>query len=302
VNFMFSFTKNQKIYQLDSINIGGQPGHYPTVLFGGLFFKGIPDFKLAKEQLNVFYKMSKQTGVPGIPDFFIRKKENIEPILTFIETKLPPNLPFSIDISDPDVKIEVLRELSDRGLLKNTVYNSIHIGVTKEEIKGLTEHPPNAVILVAFNPKDKSPDGKVEVLENGAHLLDKGLIALAQDIGIDNIFIDTAALAPGDISGAAIAAIPVIKEEYGFPTGCAIHNVVEKTTWLKQFPNQKPCIDIASNVNITTFGGDFAIFGPMHHAETIFPLIAWQDMLVSEYTEGYFGISPSENHPRRIIG
>ena len=246
--------------------------------------------------------MSKQTGVPSIPDFFIRKKENIEPILSFIETQVPSDQPFSIDISDPDVKIDVLKELSDKGLLQRTIYNSLHIGVTKEEIQVLTKYPPNAVILVAFNPKDKSPDGKVEVLENGAHLIDKGLIALAHDIGIDNILIDTAALAPGDISGAAIAAIPVIKEEYGFPTGCAIHNVVEKTTWLKQYPDQKPCIDIASNVNITAFGGDFAIFGPLHHAETVFPLMAWQDILVSEYTEGYFGISPSKNHPRRIIG
>ena len=112
MNLMFSFTKNQDIYQLNSINIGGQPGHHPTVLFGGLFFKGILDFTLAAQQLNVFYTMSKQTGIPGIPDFFIRKKENITPILSFIETQVPSDLPFSIDISDPDVKIDVLKELS----------------------------------------------------------------------------------------------------------------------------------------------------------------------------------------------
>ena len=40
---MFSFTKDQEIFDISGIKIGGQPGNYPTVLFGGLFFKGEPD-------------------------------------------------------------------------------------------------------------------------------------------------------------------------------------------------------------------------------------------------------------------
>jgi tetrahydromethanopterin S-methyltransferase subunit H len=52
-------------------------------------------------------------------------------------------------------------------------------------------------------------------------------------------------------------------------------------------------------MNIPLFGGDFALFGPIHHSSIIFPMIAWQDILVSEYTENYFGIEPMENHPRK---
>ena len=115
------------------------------------------------------------------------------------------------------------------------------------------------------------------------------------------MLIDTAALAPGDNSGAAIAAIPVIKEEYGLPTGCAIHNNVEKSKWLDDFEYARKIVDVASNVNIPLFGGDFSIFGPIGNANIIFPIIAWQDILVSEYTDNYFGISPDENHPRRKL-
>ena len=92
------------------------------------------------------------------------------------------------------------------------------------------------------------------------------------------------------ISGAAIAAIPVIKEEFGLPTGCAIHNVVEKSKWLDDFENTRKSVDASSNVNIPLFGGDFAIFGPMINSDLVFPIIAWQDILISEYTESYFGI------------
>ncbi|HEC89357.1 MAG TPA: hypothetical protein ENI44_02110, partial [Thermoplasmatales archaeon] len=32
---MFSFTKEQKVLEIGSIKIGGQPGVYPTVTFAG---------------------------------------------------------------------------------------------------------------------------------------------------------------------------------------------------------------------------------------------------------------------------
>jgi len=155
--------------------------------------------------------------------------------------------------------------------------------------------------VVSFNPKDKSPDGKIEVLENGAHLTSSGLLDISKNVGINKILVDTAALAPGDNSGASIAAIHVIKEEYGLPTGCAIHNVVEKSKWLDDFEDARKPVDASSNVNIPLFGGDFAIFGPVGRADIVFPIVAWQDILVSEYTENYFGISPVDSHPRRKL-
>lgn len=296
---MFSFTKNQKVIEISGINFGGQPGLNPTVLLGGLFFKGDPDYTNTKKTLQNMLDLSKKTNIPGIPDFFIRKEEYVEGIVNFIEKNVPKNYPFSIDITDPEVKIQALEILSQKKLLSRTIYNSIHVGITNEERGALKKYTPKMAILVAFNPKDKSPDGKIEVLENGAHLTDSGLIEISKEIGIKDILIDTAALAPGDNSGAAIAAIPVIKEEYGLPTGCAIHNVVEKSRWLDEFKGAKKLVDASSNVNIPLFGGDFAIFGPIQNADIVFPIIAWQNILISEYVENYFGIKPADFHPRR---
>jgi tetrahydromethanopterin S-methyltransferase subunit H len=298
---MFSFTKEQKIFDISGIKIGGQPGMYPTVLFGGLFFKGEPDFNVAKKQiLNMLY-LSNKTGNPGIPDFFIKKEEYIEKIINFIEKILPKNHPFSLDIIDPDLKIKTLNYLHNKNLLSRTIYNSIHIGIKDEELETLKKYTPDSAIIVAFNPKDRSPDGKIEVLENGAHLTETGLLDIAKKIGIKKILVDTAAMAPGDNSGASIAAIPVIKEEYGLPTGCAIHNVVEKSKWLEDFKTEKKVVDASSNVNIPLFGGDFAIFGPIDNADMVFPIIAWQDILISEYTQNYFGVNPENTHPRRKL-
>ena len=298
---MFLFTKKQEVFDISGIKIGGQPGEYPTVLFGGVFFKGEPDFEKEKKNIQNMLDLSRKTDNPAIPDFFIKKEEYVEKIVDFIERALPKNYPFSIDIIDPAVKIKTLECLDKRHLLPRTIYNSIHVGITDKERKSLKKHRPEMAIIVAFNPKDKSPDGKIEVLENGAHLTDKGLLAIAKEIGIKKILIDTAALAPGENSGASIAAIPVIKEEYGLPTGCAIHNVVEKSNWLKNFVSARKTVDVSSNVNIALFGGNYAIYGPLENADLVFPTIAWQDILVSEYMENYFGIKPSDNHPRRKL-
>jgi tetrahydromethanopterin S-methyltransferase subunit H len=298
---MFSFTHEQKVMEISGVHIGGQPGLHPTVLFGGIFFKGDPDFQDAKLHLQTLVQLSKDTGVPVIPDFFIRKESFVEPIIEFIEKTLPRHHPFSIDIIDPSIKIKTLEYLHEKRLLSRTIYNSLHIGSTQQEIEVLTSHPPEAAIIVAFNPKDASPDGKLEVLENGAHLTEKGLLALASDIGIPNLLIDTAALAPGENSGAAIAAIPVVKEEYGLPTGCAIHNVVEKSLWLNEYPLVKKTVDVASNMTVPLFGGDYVLFGPLKNVDFVVPLIAWQDILISEYAENYFGVVPSPSHPRRKL-
>lgn len=296
---MFSFTKKQEIFDISGVKIGGQPGKYPTVLFGGVFFKGEPNLEKAGKNIQNMLDLSRRTGVPAIPDFFIQKEEYVELIIDFIERTLPKKHPFSIDIIEPSIKIKTLECLDKKHHLHRTIYNSIHIGIAEEERKALKQHKPEAVIIVAFNPKDGSPDGKIEILENGAHLTDKGLLSIAGEVGVKKVLVDTAALAPGENSGASIAAIPVIKEEYGLPTGCAIHNVVEKSKWLNSFESAKKTVDASSNVNIALFGGDYAIYGPLENADLVFPMIAWQNILVSEYVENYFGVKPADNHPRR---
>jgi len=296
---MFSFTKEQKIIDILDIKIGGQPGLLPTVLFGGLFFKGEPDFNKAKKQIQDMFNISNNTGNPAVLDFFIKKEEYIQNIINFIEERVPKNYPFSVDIIEPSLKIKTLEYLDEKNLLSRTIFNSIHVGIKEEERDALKKHTPEMAIIVAFNPKDKSPDGKIEVLQNGANLTDKGLLDIAKEIGIEKLLIDTAAMAPGDNSGASIAAIPVIKEEYGLPTGCAIHNVVEKSIWLKDFESVRKVVDASSNINIPLFGGDFAIIGPIENSDMVYPIIAWQDILISEYTEEYFGITPDDTHPRR---
>jgi len=66
---MFSFTKKQDVFEISGIKIGGQPGEYPTVLFGGVFFKGEPNFEFARKNIGNMLSLSQKTGNPAVPDF-----------------------------------------------------------------------------------------------------------------------------------------------------------------------------------------------------------------------------------------
>ncbi|MEM0493291.1 MAG: hypothetical protein QXS02_05005 [Candidatus Thermoplasmatota archaeon] len=298
---MFSFTREQKVVEIKGINIGGQPGMYPTVVFTGFFFKGKPTREIAERYIPGIISMSAKLGVPVIPDFFIRRLEYIDDVIRIIKDNIPVTHPFSVDMIDPEVKIKTLERLHEEDMLSRVIYNSIHIGITQKEQDTLEEYTPDAAIVVCFNPKDNTVDGRIEVLENSAHLKDKGLIDIAKEIGLEKILLDTAALSPGENSGAALAAIPVLKEEYGLPAGCAIHNVVEKSTWLKEYNDTYRVVDASSNASVPLFSGDFVISGPAEQYMIVLPLIAWFDILVSEYTESYFGVEPVSSHPRRLL-
>jgi len=298
---MFSFSKKQQVFSFGDVFFGGQPGRYPTVCFGGVFFRGKPDPVAAKSDIVSMYELSEKLGVPAVVDVFIRKSEYIGPVLDFVEQHLPKDKPFSVDITDASVKLEVLKDLDSRGLLSRTIFNSLHVGVSEKEESVLKDHTPGMCLLVAFNPRDNSPDGRFEVLSTGAGLARDGLLSIASEVGFEKVLIDTAALSPGNCSGAALASLVVVKEEFGLPAGCAIHNVVEKSLWLDEFSDVRGVVDAASNSGVSLFGGDFCLFGSAASARSVLPVVAWQDMLVSEYVEQYFGIEPASCHPRKVL-
>lgn len=75
---MFAFKTEQKIYGIDGLKIGGQPGQLPTVMIGSIFYhkdKIVADAKTgnfdrnkAEEILSAEQEISARTGNPRIVD------------------------------------------------------------------------------------------------------------------------------------------------------------------------------------------------------------------------------------------
>ena len=308
---MLSFSKEQQVVEIGNVKLGGQPGNVPTVLFGTVFYGKKyrqPDDAVlieVREFIRNQADMSRLTGNPGVVDVFLDKTENIEPRLSLVLDEVGENA-FSVDIPESEVRQEVLRYAAETGISDRMILNSFNLAAGEKELEVLKEFPPGAAILLGYNPRDFSTDGRMDIIETGAGYLEKGLMELARDFGIENILLDTGATPFDHNAAETLRSIPVMKNRWGLPVGCAIHNTVESWLWMKEYRKQHRDVyltcDAGSNALPILMGADFCVYGPIRNAGSVFPIVAMVDKFVAEGAEDYFGVSQSDDHPRRKLG
>jgi tetrahydromethanopterin S-methyltransferase subunit H len=305
---MFAFMREQAVVEVGGVRFGGQPGENPTVLLGTVFygkeFKTMDDAAYARagELIAAQEEMSRETGVPGIPDVYIKDDKLIEREIDAVLSCTDG--PFSIDSSDAGTRAKCLEYLAKVGALDRTIYNSVNLGITDGEIAALRKHTPEAALVLGYNPRDMSVDGRMDILTSGAGMVcapGKGLLDVGREAGIRGILLDTGATPFGSMSAETLRAIPVFKNRYGLPTGCSIHNTLESWGWMKDRRKEDPqaydCADAAANAMVPLSSGDFIVYGPISSCRRIFPTIAFADKLIAEGAADYFGVKAAEGHP-----
>jgi tetrahydromethanopterin S-methyltransferase subunit H len=222
------------------------------------------------------------------------------------------DVPFLIDSTVSEVKTFGLKYADEVGLTEKAIYNSINISCTEEEIAAIKNSPVSASIVLAFNPKDSTVAGKIDLLENPG-TFEKGLVAFSRDLGITKPLIDAATLPIGSGAGMSVAAGFAVKSKYGLPVGLGIHNAPSAWTWLKEFRKAhatkgpqgweglgqdvfKIC-DVASNLMPIMTGHDFVLYGPIENAPRAFPLVGMADMIIAEAAKAEHDIEAEEPHP-----
>lgn len=301
---MFKFEKEQKVFDIAGVKVGGQPGEYPTVLIGSIFYdghkivtdamKGDFDEPKAETLLKKQEEMSDKTGNPVIVDVVGSTVKALERYVDFVSAITES--PFLVDGPSAAVRIPVMRHLAETGLLKRAIYNSIDYAVESSEIAALKEIGAGASVLMTYNPKNVWAEGRIEILKG--YEGQKGLLEAANEAGIRNVLVDTAVLDVPSI-GLAARAIYLIKNEYGFPVGCGPSNAI--TTWKKVKMEMGPysynvCL-AGSCVFTQSLGANFVLYGPIEGAEAVFPACAMIDAMVA-YNARKFGIRPQvREHP-----
>ena len=309
---MMNFSKEQKIIEIGDVKFGGQPGEIPTVLFGTAFYgkkyanPEPPILDEVREFIKCQESLSDMTGNPSIVDIYLGDTESIAKRIELVLEEIPSTRPISLDIPESETRRAVLKHVHDIGISERIILNSFNLAAEPAELEILRNNPPGCTILLGYNPRDFSVDGRIEIIESGAGYLEKGLVEYAKEFGIENVLLDTGAT-PFDHSAAeTLRAIPVMKNKWGLPVGCAIHNTVESWLWMKQYRRENKSeyltCDAGSNALPIMLGADFCVYGPIRNAPTVFPFVAMIDKFVAEGAEDYFGVSQDENHPRRKLG
>jgi tetrahydromethanopterin S-methyltransferase subunit H len=301
---MIKFEKEQKVFDIAGVKIGGQPGEYPTVLIGSIFYekhslvqdskKGIFDRLQAETQLKALEELSDKTGNPFVLDVVGITVNALINYMDFIADAT--KVPFLVDGPSADIRLPAMKHACEVGLIDRAIYNSIDYNVKEEEITTLKEIGVKSSVVLAFNPQNVWPEGRLEILRGTPNK--PGLLEAAAKAGIEKLLIDTAVLDVPSI-GLALDAITLVKNEIGLPAGCATSNAI--TTWKKvkqefSLIGYDVCTASAGVMTLTA-GANFLLYGPIELANRVFPACAMADALIA-YTGRRSGIKPRVSmHP-----
>jgi tetrahydromethanopterin S-methyltransferase subunit H len=313
---MFRFEKKQEVYEVGNVKFGGQPGEYPTVLVGTMFYarhkivsdedKGIFDKAAAEKLWHNIQEMGATTGNPYVNQIVGETPEAIRKYIDWF-VELDDKTPFLIDSSAGDVRAAAAKYVTEIGVADRAIYNSINASIHPDEIEAVRESDINCSIVLAFNATDPSVKGKLEILETGGTGQTKGMLEIAKECGITKPLIDVAATPLGAGSGASMRAVVAIKGHLGLPVGGGYHNMASAWDWMKTYKKQfetreeRQAIympaDIGTNLVPQILGSNFQLFGPIENTDKVFPATAMVDIMLAE-TAKELGLEiMDENHP-----
>jgi tetrahydromethanopterin S-methyltransferase subunit H len=299
---MFTFEKEQKVFDIAGVKIGGQPGSLPTVLIGSIFYdkhkivtdarRGLFNEAKAEDLINRQEEMSNQTGNPHILDVVGSTSEALVKYIEFVSRV--SKSPFLVDSPHSEVRLHAIKYCVEVGLQERAIYNSLDENVKKEEVDALKDIGVKAAVVLAFNSSDPRVEGRMQILSGFRER--KGLLKVAEEAGIQKLLVDTAVLDAPSIGTSARTAY-LVKNEFGLPSGCAPSNAMYAWKTLNQLgPYAVPTCRAAAHAFLTVMGADFVLYGPIRYAEMIFPACAMMDAFVG-YDSRWRGIRPTPPHP-----
>ena len=300
---MFRFEREQEVYDIGGVKIGGQPGEYPTVLIGTIFYegqkivkdknKGIFDRNAAEELIKKQEELSDKTGNPHMLDIVVTSTNAISKYLSF-GAKVT-DAPLLLDAWPSKVRIQAMKYVDGVGLSDRVVNNSLWFASGEDEIEALMSSSVNASVILAYNPKDHWARGPISMLKGTSK--EKGLLEKAEEAGVEKKLIDTGVLHMPHV-GISSKAIYDVKREFGLPAGCSPANAT--TTWkkLKEFgPGAFKACDASAQTLTIAFCSDFLLYGPIESAGWIFPACAAIDAMIATVTRELGTQTQTQKHP-----
>ena len=275
---MFVFKKEQRAFDFGGITIGGHPGENPTVLVGGLFFKGqqimkdtregIFDKSMAKEWIELGMSMVERTGHPLIIQAFGRTPVAMEKHLSWLADNFEG--PFMFESTNPKARIQAIKYCNESGLSNRAIYNSINLSIREDEKEILKDSDLNMAVVLGWSPRATTLHDRMQTIRD--------TLALAESLSFEKVVIDPATMPVGAGFGLEYRTILAIKSELGLPTCLGPHNAPSAWRFIKQSglddDSTYTAALVASTVAAQLFATDLVMYGSMIHSKQIFTAVS----------------------------
>ncbi|NCO60671.1 MAG: tetrahydromethanopterin S-methyltransferase [Deltaproteobacteria bacterium CG_4_8_14_3_um_filter_51_11] len=300
---MFKIDKPQKTCTVGGVTFGGRPGEHPSVVCSSIFQKGDKVFegkrkegfdeKLARELLLAQDKLSMETGVPGMADVVANSVDEFKRYIDFVTSVSP--MPFCVDAWKMKPKLDGAAYCAEKSLLDRMFYNSLTVWEPdiETEIREIAAIGVKHVLLVAFDPADQMPSGRISGTQKLLNAIEK--------VGarFESIFVDTSVM-NGPATAFCSVANRMIKEKWGFPTASAPSNGSYMWKKAKEMWGFKgwSAADAGLEALAACMYHDMIFAGPMAGAPRIFPAVAMANAFAATAVFAEERRLPSlDNHP-----
>ena len=305
---MRRFETDQTSFEIAGVHFGGQPGEWPTVMCGSIFYDGhkvvsdavagVFDMGAARELLNAEASLVEQFGLQRMPDVV---GDTPQALIRYVEFVLELiDGPILVDSASIQTLLETFRHFRGSECLDRLVFSPIDVHTTEEQFAIIKECQVKNALLMAFSPNAVTPQQKMELLLGADGLPGNSLLAKAAAAGIERLLVDVGVI---DLQGTAWSAmsIELAKQTLGLPTGCAPANALfswQRTHSDVLSTSQQTAAAGAAVYSSTVYAGaDFLLYGPMRCAEWAYPACAVADSLMA-YGNRLQGIRPGDkSHP-----
>ncbi|MDD4262602.1 MAG: hypothetical protein PHS89_10520 [Syntrophaceticus schinkii] len=312
---MYKFNLSQKVIDIAGVKIGGQPGEWPTVMCGSIFYgghkivsdasEGIFDKGAARELLQREEELAEQFGMQRLPDII---GDTTAALIKYVDFVLQyVDGPILVDSASVRTLLETFQRYSGSEVMDRLVYSPIDGHHKNEHFEMIKKLGIKNALLLAFSPEAIMPMQKFELLlgkdwesDLNEGTVKDGLLGRAMASGIENVLVDVGVI---DLQGTAWSALGInqVKKLQGLPAGCAPANAL--FSWQRKHkerllsPAQVSATGTAVYASTIYWGADFVLYGPMRCAEWAYPACAVNDALMA-YGARLSGIRPKEkSHP-----
>jgi tetrahydromethanopterin S-methyltransferase subunit H len=247
--------------------IGGPLGSHTGLLVGSIFydkhsivrdaFAGEIDAARAEALLARVNGLAQRYGVQMAIDVIAASPEAVERFLGFVAPRT--ELPLLINATEAEVRVAGLEVAARLGLLERCIFASLNEDTEDAEIAALKRHRPAAVMVLANDVGDPTPEGSCAMVETRFR-------PMLDEIGVEVPIVDLGVMDPPSV-GIAMRGIQAVRERFGYPAGCAFSNCFPQWTGLSSLGKEWVNLSlVAALISCRAHGGDFLHYGIIEKA------------------------------------
>lgn len=287
---------------IGNATIGGPLGSRSGLLVGSIFydkhsvvrdaFEGDFDEERAGALLQTATLAARRNGVQLAVDVIAASATAIAKFLPFVAENCP--LPMMINASEAEVHIAGLEVAARLGVLDRCIFASLNMDTDDDELAALKKYRPAAVMIMANDGADPTPEGCCTFIEDF-------YLPMLDDLGIDNAIADLGTMDVPSV-GLCLRGITAVRERFGFPAGCAFSNCISQWTGLRELGREYVNYSLgAALVASRAAGADFLHYGLIEKTKSMAHIAGSAEVFYGFAAQELDGAVLPEGHALRAM-